>query len=209
MHIAAKFGSIDCMAVLLEYSICDADKLNSEGKKVAEVLCSRQGDEMTKQQMEILLQNRYYVNLFKQINLSGIMEELLQVEVSFGKLLAFEKQTLIENKKLERKIWAIAGPMNLMNANELKRKFRSPLNRSMNEIQVNLTDHANAGYIRIARTFCRMNSFQWKEFWPFLNLLIDLASDEGLQKLENHLKSKLFVSSNFTFHSSSIEFFLC
>jgi hypothetical protein len=192
MHVAAKFGSIDCLQVLLEYSQCDVKKSNKDGKLVEDVLCERKGDEETKRLMRSFLDNRFYVNLVRQSDIFGFMNDVLQVELSFGKLFANDPILRSEQKKKQRTICAIAGPMDKSSAKELKEKFKSPMNRSLTEIQVKLTD-PNNGCIRIARNYCYINEISWKEFWPFLNQMIDLTSDRGLQLLERHLSSKLKV----------------
>lgn len=193
MHVAAKFGSVDCLQALLEYSLCDTKKENKDNKRIDQVLCERKGDEQIKQQMKDCLQNRYYINLVKKVDISGCMSDILSIEVSFGKLLDRDFVIGETNRSgKQAKICAVAGPMTEASAKELKEKFKSPMNRSLNEIQVNLSD-PNTGYVRIARNYCKANSFSWKEYWHFLDQIIDLASDRGLELLENHLKSQLNV----------------
>ena len=37
--------------------------------------------------------------------------------------------------------------------------------------------------------FARKAGSDWKEFWPFLGDYVDLRSEEGLERLEEHLNS--------------------
>lgn len=83
-------------------------------------------------------------------------------------------------------IEAVAGPTSPPLAEEFFRRLKSPDRRNP-QIQVRLSD-SKKGIERMARVTCREMGIDWKEWWPFLQTSVDLASSKGLKLLEQHLK---------------------
>lgn len=147
---------------------------NKNDKIAFEVICDRSGTELIEEKIRNLFFANYYISIIRE-----------DETVSIG-----EPQSLVPPKK--KSISAMAGPMSKSLADDLYERLRSPRLRSKEEIAIRLSDDSK-GIERIARVQCKQNSINWKEYWPFLGGYVDLASDEGLKQLEQHLKQVYMV----------------
>lgn len=148
---------------------------NKNDKTAFEVICDRNGTNEIKEKISNLFYSNYYVPIIRE-----------DETVTIG-----EPQKLMTSK-IEC-LSAMAGPMPKNLAVDLYERLKSPRSRSKEEIAIRLSDDSK-GIERIARIQCKLNSINWKEYWPFLDEYVDLTSDEGLKKLEKHLAKMHLVS---------------
>lgn len=168
LHFASKFGSLQCIAVLLSYPECDKSRTNKLNQKPCDVICTRSQNMNLKPRIEQLFESRYYITITRD-----------EDRVMIG--------TPTDSPSFEN-VSGIAGPMSPLFAQELYQSLKSPGKAaSPVELQIRLTD-AFKGVERIARIECKKNGVNWNEYWDFLDSHINLASDQGLRKLETHLR---------------------
>ncbi|KAL3215886.1 hypothetical protein MRX96_033359 [Rhipicephalus microplus] len=93
-------------------------------------------------------------------------------------------------------IMATAGPMSPTEARSMYRQWKTPKRRSIGLKEplspmdsMRLAD-MEKGLERIGRGLAKEMRVPWNEYWPFLGCWCNLASPEGLEKLEAHLRSK-------------------
>lgn len=104
-------------------------------------------------------------------------------------------------------IHAYAGPMNRKGAQEFRKIWKTPP-RSLNSSSSNCkkpNDLHNVstlrfkdpekGLERIGKKLANKFEVNWKEYWPFLDSFIDIASDEGLKLLEEYLSTQYVALS--------------
>ena len=178
MHIACKFAAVDCLAILLDEPVCAIEKLNKDNKRPVDVICDRKGDSTVKRRIQALFENHFYL----QIVTCSLEQDRLTVKISHSSKPVSDENTLEKSQKVR----ALAGPMSLACAQEIVQKLNNPANRSRSELAVRLTD-ASRGLQRIARFQCKSKGIEWKEYWTFLGEYVDIASEIGLAKLEQHL----------------------
>ncbi|RWS11063.1 ankyrin repeat and LEM domain-containing protein 2-like isoform X1 [Dinothrombium tinctorium] len=168
LHFACKHGAVKCVEILLSQN-CDVEKVNKQNKKPIDCVCERGGNSEIRSEIISLFESRYYVSVIRDFD-----------RVEIGK----PDTKIPENTNVH----AIAGPMSPNEAQKLYEHLKSPHRRgNSGELEIRLTD-SQKGVERVARSICRSTQIKWTEFWPFLDCHVDLASDEGLRKLENHLR---------------------
>ncbi|XP_054159624.1 ankyrin repeat and LEM domain-containing protein 2-like [Oppia nitens] len=178
LHFGCKFGYTEVVAVLLKYQICDIEKLNKNSRKPYEVICERKGDEITKRKIQKLFKSQIYLPLFRD---------------DFSAQIGKPVKGVVHDSTVS----ALAGPMSADEANHLFETLKSPRKSTPQQRKIRLTD-SRKGLERIARNICKEMNINWIEFWPFLNCSIDLTADEGLNRLEKHLRTVYYeLDSNF------------
>ena len=67
LHIAAKYGSLDVVALLVQFSSCDTKRLNKDGLSPADVTCSRMSNKDTEVEKKILqlLSDNLYIPVYR------------------------------------------------------------------------------------------------------------------------------------------------
>lgn len=86
-------------------------------------------------------------------------------------------------------VQAVAGPLSPPQARDLYQYLRSPHRQRNTLSEARLSDQSK-GVERIARIRCREMGVEWIEWWPFLKASVDLSTRQGLDLLEQHLRSK-------------------
>lgn len=101
-------------------------------------------------------------------------------------------------------IHAYAGPMNKEGAERFRKmmktpprilNFGSPLRTPATIASLKLKDHEK-GLERLGNNLARKMDVPWKEYWPFLDSFVDLASEDGLRQFENYLAEKMAAKYN-------------
>ena len=67
LHIASKFGALDVVALLVQFSSCDTKRLNKDGLSPADVTCSRMSNKDTEVEKKILqlLSDNLYIPVYR------------------------------------------------------------------------------------------------------------------------------------------------
>ncbi|XP_043916235.1 ankyrin repeat and LEM domain-containing protein 2-like [Protopterus annectens] len=85
---------------------------------------------------------------------------------------------------------AFAGPMSPSKAEEFRRIWKTPpREKACFFLHVKKSD-PDRGIERVGRELAHGLGYPWNEYWEFLHCFTDLASFEGLQKLEDYLNKK-------------------
>ena len=148
------------------------------GQTPIDVICQRKGDQKLTNDIKKLFEDQLYIPLIRD---------------DFSAQIGKPFKGLIETSDLNGEVAAVAGPMSPKQAEQLYKTLKSPHKCTPSDRRIRLTD-SRKGLERIARNLCKDMDIHWIEFWPFLNIKIDLTSDEGLIHLEKHLRNIYFVS---------------
>lgn len=95
---------------------------------------------------------------------------------------------------------AVAGPISSAKASSIvqsatpKRRMNMRFVQSEKQRRIRVTDYEK-GLEKITRPFCVKEGTRLLEKWPFLDDFVDITSEEGLQKIEEYLKSGKSSSS--------------
>ena len=84
---------------------------------------------------------------------------------------------------------AVMGPLPSSQAKNIYRKWRTGGSEARDNMTMRLADPV-LGVERQGRDIANKEGVSWLEFWPWLGEYLDIASDEGLQTLENYLETK-------------------
>ncbi|CAG9762865.1 unnamed protein product [Ceutorhynchus assimilis] len=188
LHIASKWGADKVMEVLLSYPECDKTKRNKHNKLAEDVVCERADPKTPKdvcKRIQQMLDDNYYVPVLRTDD--NTLPPLV------GHPFSPTSPPLLNRDPLSPRmeIHAYAGPMDKTEADKFHRAWKTPprtLN-SPNLISLRLKDHEK-GLERIGKQLANSYKVPWTEYWAFLKLYIDITSEEGLEALENHLKTK-------------------
>lgn len=170
MHYACKFGHADVVSLLLSYAVCDSKKLNSFNEAPIDVICTRRFDEDAKNRINAAFETVLYISVERDADY-------------FPKVRRPSYQPFVANE-----VHGLAGPMSPEQAQELYKSLKSPTKAKYDDNTAIRLSDPQKGIERVARKKCREMGIKWVEYWPFLNSKIDLASIEGLSRLETHFK---------------------
>ncbi|XP_059850623.1 ankyrin repeat and LEM domain-containing protein 2 isoform X1 [Hypanus sabinus] len=191
LHFACKFGHAEVVNVLCSHpEICKASK-NAYGFTPVEVICERNNtvSEGLKDKIKEYLQDRYYVPLLRDIENSSppVIGPPWSPDPA-DKLLCTSLYKHSGNPKDPvMAVRAFAGPMSPCKASEFRRVWKAPSRE--NTSQYKKAD-VNRGYERVGRDLAHEMGHPWAEYWEFLGCFIDLATPEGIRKVEEYLSKK-------------------
>ncbi|XP_018573780.1 ankyrin repeat and LEM domain-containing protein 2 [Anoplophora glabripennis] len=198
LHFASKYGAVDVLEILVSYPQCDKTLKNKFQKTAQQIICERaEGDNLSgvRKKIELLLQDSYYVPVLRVEDNS--------LPPTIGEPFSPTSPPVLNINPLSSRleIHAYAGPMNKKGAQEFRRVWKTPP-RSLNSSSSNsrkLNDlHSvsslrfkdlEKGLERIGKKLANKYEVNWKEYWPFLDSFVDIASDEGLRLLEDFLSN--------------------
>ncbi|XP_018327433.1 uncharacterized protein LOC108738495 [Agrilus planipennis] len=202
LHFASKFGAVEVVEVLVSFSVCDKTAKNKYGKTAAEVICSRYNDSnvtSTKKRIATLLEDNFYVPLIKSENNCTV--PIIGEPFSPKSPLNYNSNPL--QPRLE--IHAYAGPLNKEEADRFRKIWKTPP-RSLKSTKTDDFPKTKStkgdgvasakDFETIGRELAAKYDIGWKEYWPFLGMFLNLASQEGLQQLEQHLETRTYHSCN-------------
>ncbi|RCN44882.1 ankyrin repeat protein [Ancylostoma caninum] len=182
LHLAAKFGHVDVVRVLVDHPLMDRHLLNKEGQTALEIACARYtGNDRRKRKAEMeLLLGGFFVALYRSTD-NSIPPKIVSSE-SFPKAnLSSDDNGLCSPILPGFKLSAYAGPFG---TEQRAAKFLSEWTGS--EKHVKLTD-VDKGYERVGRELSAKDKVKWAESWCFLNRFTDLRTEEGLSLLNSYL----------------------
>ncbi|KAG1712234.1 Ankyrin repeat and LEM domain-containing protein 2 [Nymphon striatum] len=190
LHFAAKFGHLEIIRLLTSHPACDKDRINKFEQKPCDV------------------RKHFIFKQFSQYYVSLLRPEDDTVPAMVGKPWSpdvqqepiFEAKTKMSSPcDPNMSITAFIGPMSpnqFMSPRNLNDSVVSPL------MKLRFSDFGK-GYERFGRNIAKEEDVPWTEYWSFLSCYCDLASNEGLAKLEAHLKHNFEVSDFINLKKSS------
>ncbi|XP_076344928.1 ankyrin repeat and LEM domain-containing protein 2 isoform X2 [Tachypleus tridentatus] len=195
LHFACKFGCLKAAEVLATHPSCDLKRLNKYGQTAREIICDRCLGAPTevKKQIENLFEMRYFVPVLrsKDNSIQPVIGEPWSPDHSTDDVSPLSSPSSPKDPVLNVK--AYAGPMSPTQAELFYKKWKTPPllrgdNMDMKVLQkIRLTD-PEKGLERVGRDLAKHMKVMWSEYWLFLDSWCDLSSQEGLKKLEDHLK---------------------
>lgn len=126
LHFAAQYGLKDIVALLISYNLCKAT-INKDGFLPKDVICKRcdGASEALKQEIAVLLEDRFFVPVYRSLDES---EPAVVGEPFTGNTLSIKENEHKSEKGLtpEKKIAAIAGPMDKEHAKVFQKRWKTP-----------------------------------------------------------------------------------
>lgn len=194
LHFACKLGALEIVKILTSYTQCDKLRRNKSGFTPSDIACSRAPENMVHNKQEILklLDTQYFIPVLRSADNS--------LPPVIGEPFTNSNPPTIEEGRITPplEVQAVAGPMTKEQAQVFRKKWKTPPRLSNSPIvkqRPELSD-PEKGLEKIGRILANEFGVQWKEYWPFLKSFQDLASDEGLNALENFLKERFMLANN-------------
>ncbi|XP_050546635.1 ankyrin repeat and LEM domain-containing protein 2 homolog isoform X2 [Daktulosphaira vitifoliae] len=195
LHIASKFGHIEVVKELVSYDKCSLSSKNKYGQTPKDVICSR-GNYQFYNEILNLLEDVFFVPMWKSDDNC--------IQPTIGKPFSPKSSPIIsitqfENvdfKKLSPKleIKAIAGPMNEVEAQQFWKDWKSPVRKSLlspspvkKRNSPRLRELQEKSFEKAGRELAEIKNIGWAEYWSFLDRIVDLRTERGLQLLEKYL----------------------
>lgn len=201
LHFAVKFGAPKCVAVFVSFPQCDKNLRNKHGNLPKEIICDRYDGPDAKifsEEIAGLLEDNFYVPVLRSED--NCAPPIIGTPFSPTSPPNFNQDPL--SPRME--IHAYAGPMNKEGAERFRKmmktpprilNFGSPLRTPATIASLKLKDHEK-GLERLGNNLARKMDVPWKEYWPFLDSFVDLASEDGLRQFENYLAEKMAAKYN-------------
>lgn len=194
LHFACKFGCYEAVELLVALPECDQNRRNKEGQTPREIICDRlpSASADLKKRMDSLFEERLFVPVLRSEDNSVAPT----VGEPFSPNASPMHSPVTSPRDTSLSIMATAGPMSPTEARTMYRQWKTPKRRSIGFKEplspmesMRLAD-IEKGLERIGRGLAKEMRVPWNEYWPFLGCWCNLASPEGLEKLEAHLRSK-------------------
>ncbi|XP_050308112.1 ankyrin repeat and LEM domain-containing protein 2 homolog isoform X2 [Anthonomus grandis grandis] len=198
LHIASKWGADTIVEVLLSYPECDKSKRNKHNKLAEDVICERADPKtpaFVKKKIQQLLCDNYYVPVLRTED--NTLPPVVGVPFSPTSPPVLNKDPL--SPRLE--IHAYAGPMDKKEAETFRKVWKTPprsLNFNSPNAKSSPVENLTAlrlkdpekGLERLGKKLASNYQVSWHEYWEFLDCFVDISSEEGLNLLESHLRTK-------------------
>lgn len=193
LHFACKFGCFEAVELLVAQPECDRNRLNKEGQTPREIICLRlpSASASLKNKMDALFEERLFVPVLRSEDHSipPTVGEPFSPDASPAR-----HSPVTSPRDPLLAVMAAAGPMSPTEAHSMYRQWKTPKRRSIGLKEqrspmdnVRLAD-IEKGLEYVGRNLAKDMRVPWSEYWPFLGCWCNLASAEGLEKLENHLR---------------------
>ncbi|KAM6930234.1 ankyrin repeat and LEM domain-containing protein 2 isoform 2-T3 [Xenentodon cancila] len=193
LHFACKFGCPEVVNVLCSHPDTDKNRLNKDGQKPFDVICSRKNKtQEVKQRINNYLEDRCYIPLLRATDntTQPIIGGPWSPESSES-LSLIQRHTKSPMDPLMT-VTAFAGPLSPSQANDFRRSWKTPPRDRAYVFHHILKSDPDRGAERVGRDLAREKGHPWAEYWGFLDSFVDLSSAEGLRKLEEYLSRKDF-----------------
>nr|XP_009665005.1 PREDICTED: ankyrin repeat and LEM domain-containing protein 2 [Struthio camelus australis] len=191
LHFACKFGNLDVVNVLTSHPAIVKNPRNKYDQTPGEVVCERSKNKSAelKEKLREYLQGRYYVPLLRADDNSSA--PVIGAPWSPDQTDDNPQTTLPiytgSPKDPVLSIRAFAGPMSPSKAEEFRRLWKTPPRERAGFFHNVRKSDLERGVERVGRELAHELGFPWVEYWEFLGCFVDLSSQEGLRKLEEHL----------------------
>ncbi|KAL3265406.1 hypothetical protein HHI36_009611 [Cryptolaemus montrouzieri] len=203
LHFAVKYGAAEVVEVLVSYPQCDKTVKNKYGKIPSEIICDRYdiSDAKLYKRIKQLLEETYYVPVLRAEDNSVPPK----IGEPFSPVNPPVFNTHPSSPRLE--IQAYAGPMDKEGAEHFRKVWKTPprslkfstptkkIDSSLGSVASMKYKDPLKGLELVGKSLASQYDISWKEYWPFLDSFVDIASEEGLRLLENHLKTRVLDTS--------------
>ncbi|XP_032241143.1 ankyrin repeat and LEM domain-containing protein 2 isoform X2 [Nematostella vectensis] len=213
LHFACKFGHLDVVKYLVSHPLTSITPHNRYGDTPEEMACSRcsslAGSVQKKDQIKHLLQDNYFVPVFGSQDNSTppILGDPWSPTMAQGQRRPPSCSSVGVYSPRES-VRAYAGPMSPSKASEFHRMWKTPPTSPEDRKQYTNIRRGDSsrGIERIGRSLAHSHGVPWAEYWDFLGCYVDLATPDGLDKLEAHLeKRKRLMTSSHSYSSKDSE----
>ncbi|XP_071488521.1 uncharacterized protein [Diadema antillarum] len=195
LHFASKFGYVECVQLLLEHPTCNKRVANKYGQTACEIVCTRYKGadrENVKSKITELLDDHFYVPVWRAVDDSvpAVVGEPWSPDVLESQSALLSQQVKGSPIEASLSLRALAGPMSPSEAADFHRDWKTPPSSSKKRAAAVRRGDSEKGIERLGRDLAYTRKVPWLEYWLFLDDFVDLASAEGLEMLEQHLKDK-------------------
>nr|XP_019604360.1 PREDICTED: ankyrin repeat and LEM domain-containing protein 2 isoform X2 [Rhinolophus sinicus] len=185
LHFACKFGNADVVNVLSSHPLIVKRPRNKYEKTPEDVICERSKNKSVelKERIREYLKGHYYVPLLRAEDTSSPV---------IGELWSSDQTAETSHsgggpRDPVLTLRAFAGPLSPAKAEDFRRLWKTPPREKAGFFHNVRKSDPERGIERVGRELAHELGYPWVEFWDFLGCFVDLASQEGLQKLEEHL----------------------
>lgn len=194
LHFACKFGNPEVVNVLCSHPGIEKHGMNKYDQVPADVICERSKNKSREliQKIRDYLEDRWYIPLLRATDNSSpaVIGDPWSPDPSDTTSHSFLSRLACSPKDPVMTVRAFAGPLGPSKADEFRRVWKTPpRDRAGHYHHVRKSD-AERGAERVGRDLAHEMGHPWAEYWEFIGCFIDLASAEGLRKLEEHLSKK-------------------
>ncbi|XP_070618802.1 ankyrin repeat and LEM domain-containing protein 2 isoform X2 [Erythrolamprus reginae] len=202
LHFACKFGNPDVVSVLASHPGIVKNPKNKYNQTPADVICERNKNKSADLKAKIgeYLEGQCYVPLFRaednatspmigapwspdQTDSSPLASSLLP------RYFGSPKDPMLT-------VRAYAGPLSPSKAEDFRRLWKTPPRERADYFYHVRKSDLERGVERVGRELAHEQGFPWVEYWEFLGCFVDLSSQEGLGRLEDHLSQQQEMSNN-------------
>ena len=200
LHSACKFGFAEMVAVLVGHPGTDAQLKNANGLRPEDVVCSRvrNASSEVKQKIVALFEDQYYVSVIGSLDNSRPAKVAAPWTPSISNTdeaaLYSPLKCSMHNSSLHGSlreapitVEAYACPMSASQAEECYQLWVSPGDVAQGNRRKYL--HIRRGdsrkeLERIGRKISRKMKVLWREYWEFLDAIVDIQTADGLRQFE-------------------------
>ncbi|XP_039526272.1 ankyrin repeat and LEM domain-containing protein 2 isoform X2 [Pimephales promelas] len=176
LHFACKFGCPEVVDVLCSHPSVDKHCRNKYDLDPSSMICERKN-----RSKEVKQKIREYLEEISVPWCPGSPESCDRF---------YQPDRMTDSPKHPAKvIKAFVGPLNASKAQEFHRLWRTPPRDRAGYYHHILKSDSQRGAERVGRELAREMGHPWAEHWDFLQCFIDLSSRDGLQMLDEHLRS--------------------
>nr|XP_033810960.1 ankyrin repeat and LEM domain-containing protein 2 isoform X2 [Geotrypetes seraphini] len=190
LHFACKFGNAEVVNVLSSHPDTVKITKNKYNQTPEDVICERSKNKSVdlKEKIREYLKGHCYVPLLRAednssapvIGVPWSPDQMDSVALNLPNYAGSPKDPLLT-------VRAFAGPMSPSKAEEFRRIWKTPPRERAGFFHGVRKSDPERGVERVGRELAHELGFPWVEYWEFLGCFVDLSSQDGLQKLEEHL----------------------
>ncbi|KAL0979223.1 hypothetical protein UPYG_G00182340 [Umbra pygmaea] len=195
LHFACKFGCPEVVNVLCSHPDTDKTCRNKYDLKPYDVICERKNKSPEViQKIRDYLEDRCFIPLLRATDnsIQPVIGGPWSPEPSENIPHSLSPRVTRSPMDPVMTVRAFAGPLSPSKAEEFRRVWKTPPRERAGHFQHILKSDPDRGAERVGRDLARKLGHPWAEYWDFLDSFTDLASADGLRKLEEYLNKRDF-----------------
>ncbi|XP_043916604.1 ankyrin repeat and LEM domain-containing protein 2 [Protopterus annectens] len=194
LHFACKFGHAEVVNVLCAHPDIQKSARNKYNQTPEDVICdrSKMKSQELKEKIKEYLQDRCYIPLLRaeDNSVAPVIGTPWSPDPCDTMSFVTGHRHLGSPKDPVLAVRAFAGPLSPSKAEEFRRIWKTPPREKACFFHHVKKSDADRGIERVGRELAHDRGYPWNEYWEFLHCFTDLASFEGVQKLEDYLNKK-------------------